>query len=590
MSNKTRTKKNKDQDARRMVFDFDCKSSEGSDVFIEGFANRAMKEGGKVIDRGMEHIPSGEWAIEEWKANPIIFFNHDRDMPIGQGVGAKVTPDGLWIKAKISNSKDPEISRVRDLIKEGILRTFSVGIDVEDEEISQDDKSITLKGVNLLETSVVTIPMNQESFFSVSKSMLKKDNFDQLAAKILKAKGAWVAAAIHQQIYEMQAQDPEFSRADALTSIAGGSEISQGELMEMMAGNTAIFPEAVLELVATVLGMDLEALAGLNDADLSLTDADASLNAVEEVEDEELEEEGEEEEEEESEAAEQDEDEELAESEDEEEAPSEEEPEQDEDEELGFGEEEEPEDEEEKQAEQGVDVSGPEDPGEPTKLPMVGEVEDAADMTDEIESETPESGASSKEAEDTSEEDEEGNAFQSCVSSKVRKLLDEGKPQDQALAIAISACGEGKECTPMDAKAWEQVLADIEAWKKEKEEAKKKAEGDGSNGAGTLPLNTTEQIDLDLGQPAIAAAQQTNILLGQVVAELQKNNKLVSEMISMKVSEAVPKAEDTDEEQSEDEELTDSEEDSSQDDSSKDLDIVQGYREKLNEKLVKFGV
>jgi len=33
---------------------------------------------------------------------------------------------------------------------------------------------------------------------------------------------------------------------------------------------------------------------------------------------------------------------------------------------------------------------------------------------------------------------------QSCISAKIRKVMDEGKPQDQAVAIAISACAPGK--------------------------------------------------------------------------------------------------------------------------------------------------
>jgi HK97 family phage prohead protease len=578
---------------KKWAFDFQCKGQDDKgDLHIEGFANRAMKGGGKVIDRGKEHIPAAEWSIDEWKQNPIIFFNHNRDMPIGQGVGAKVTDDGLWIKAKISNSKDPEISRVRDLIQEGVLKTFSVGIDVEDEEVS-DDKSITLKGVNLLETSVVTIPMNQESFFSVSQKMLKEESVDQLASKILKAKGAWVAASIHQRIYEMQAQDPDFNRADALVSIAGGADISQGELMEMLAGNTAMFPEDVLGAVATVLGMDIDALDKLNQSDLALADADASLNPDEELEEEEIAEE-------ESSETGEDDEEELAEEEEPEAAAPEadessedepaEEPEADED----FLPEEDDEEEDAKQAEQGVSVGSPDQDDEPLnepKLPMVGEVDDESDMQEAIEDAQPESGASKEEG--NGEEGEEGNAFQACVSDKVRKLLDEGKPQDQALAIAISSC-EGKSCSTeeLSAEDWHKIFQDIAAWKQKKEdeeeEKKQKAEGDDSNGP-TAPLNVTEQIDLDLGQPGIAAQQQTNILLGQLIAEMQKNNKLISEMMNMKVTNEALNEEEPEEVTDDDELLADADDEESQEESSKQLDITDGYREKLEKKLARLN-
>jgi len=74
-----------------------------------------MDDGKKVIDRGQEHIPSKEWSIDEWMKNPIIFLNHNRDMIIGKGVEAEIRKEGLWIKVQISNSKDKEISKVRDL-------------------------------------------------------------------------------------------------------------------------------------------------------------------------------------------------------------------------------------------------------------------------------------------------------------------------------------------------------------------------------------------------------------------------------------------------------------------------------------------
>jgi len=32
--------------------------------------------------------------------------------------------------------------------------------------------------------------------------------------------------------------------------------------------------------------------------------------------------------------------------------------------------------------------------------------------------------------------------YSACMSEKIRKLIDEGKPQDQAVAIAYSYCGE----------------------------------------------------------------------------------------------------------------------------------------------------
>jgi len=236
---------------KKVYFEFRTKeegSGDSKTLFIEGFANRAEIKGQKVVDRGQEHIPAGEWKIEEWKKNPIIFFNHDRDMPIGKGVAAKVTDEGLWIKAQISNSDVPEIKKARDLIKEGILQTFSVGIDVENEELAED-KSITLKGVSLLETSVVSIPMNQESFFSISQKSMAETPLDLLESDILEAGGKKLAACVHRAIHAKTLEDKGFDRTKLL---------DEDGVKEVLAGIKEP-DEALIQLFSEMLGLDITA-------------------------------------------------------------------------------------------------------------------------------------------------------------------------------------------------------------------------------------------------------------------------------------------------------------------------------------------
>jgi len=260
---------------RNYQFDFKYKKDEkkGKELFIEGYANRASIKGEKVVDRGKETIPSEEWKIEEWLKNPIIFFNHDRDFPIGKGVAAKVDENGLWIKVKISNSKTQEIQRVRDLIEEEILRTFSVGIDVESEEEGEDGV-LTLKGVNLLETSVVSIPMNQESFFQVSKKMFQSKSTRELTSDILKSKGAGLAGMIHSRIYDLQGESEDFNRAEALTQIASNGDTSLDELNDILSGNTVSVSDELIGALSVGLGLNLEELQNILKLDISRTDPD----------------------------------------------------------------------------------------------------------------------------------------------------------------------------------------------------------------------------------------------------------------------------------------------------------------------------
>jgi HK97 family phage prohead protease len=134
----------------------------GKGVVIEGWANKA------VIDRGGDIIPKSAWNVENFKKNSIILFNHDKNFPIGKAVTIEARDEGLYVKAKISGSADPGISRIRDLIKEGVLNAFSVGFDSSDEVKSADGYN-EIKAAELFEISVVSIPMNQDSLFSTTK-------------------------------------------------------------------------------------------------------------------------------------------------------------------------------------------------------------------------------------------------------------------------------------------------------------------------------------------------------------------------------------------------------------------------------------
>lgn len=247
---------------RKLSFDF-VKKSKGAaqELFIEGWANRTMMDGKKIIDRGKEHIPAEQWKIAEWLKNPVIFFNHDRSIPIGKGVDAKVTPEGLWIKAQISRSESPDIKKARDLIQEGILRTFSVGIDVEDEEYL-DTGEIILKGVNLLETSVVSIPMNQESFFSISKKSLSETPLDILGYEIMKAKGKEFSALVHQKLHAL-AQNDSFDREATLERIVSESKLDKEYVEEVLSGQEKTVPENLVKVVAEVLELDEKELAAV---------------------------------------------------------------------------------------------------------------------------------------------------------------------------------------------------------------------------------------------------------------------------------------------------------------------------------------
>lgn len=168
---------------KNSVSGFKAESTEKA-VIIRGMANVA------TADRSKEVIPGNVWELDNYKKNPILFFNHDRDFPIGKVTATNKSEKGLEVVATISKSKDPAISKVRDLVKEGILKTFSVGFDSSEEPKENEKGELEFKDAALLELSIVSLPMHQDSIFEVTQKDFKTKSYKEIKATILKAQGS----------------------------------------------------------------------------------------------------------------------------------------------------------------------------------------------------------------------------------------------------------------------------------------------------------------------------------------------------------------------------------------------------------------
>lgn len=135
------------------------KSADGSDeCIIEGYANTSTKDrvGDVVLPVAFAK------SLETYLKNPVLLANHDWNDPCGRVLEAKITENGLWIKARISDTR-PDI---KTLIREGCLSTFSIGYNELVADFDESTKTKYIKELELLEISVVTVPANTEAMFT----------------------------------------------------------------------------------------------------------------------------------------------------------------------------------------------------------------------------------------------------------------------------------------------------------------------------------------------------------------------------------------------------------------------------------------
>lgn len=134
--------------------------SEGDKVKISGYASTNDK------DRAGDVILPTAWksGIGNYLKNPILLFNHNYDRPIGKATNIHFDDKGLQIDGEIIEAE------AANLIKNEVLKAFSVGFMVKDADYDSKTDVFVIKEAELYEISVVSVPCNQDAVFSVSKS------------------------------------------------------------------------------------------------------------------------------------------------------------------------------------------------------------------------------------------------------------------------------------------------------------------------------------------------------------------------------------------------------------------------------------
>lgn len=133
-------------------------------LVVEGFASTPN------LDRDSEVIQPAtfEASAKDYLAhNPILMYRHHE--PVGSVTDISFdSVAGVWIKAFLS--KAAGVADVVTMVKEGVLRAFSVGfIPKEFKDLGDGNREIT--ALEWLETSIVPIPSNRQSLFSIAKAL-----------------------------------------------------------------------------------------------------------------------------------------------------------------------------------------------------------------------------------------------------------------------------------------------------------------------------------------------------------------------------------------------------------------------------------
>lgn len=224
---------------------------EDESIEIEGYASTNDK------DRHGDVVPSSVWekGISNYLKNPVILAYHNHTLPVGKMIDYKIDDKGLWIKARISDAAGD----VYKLVKKGILSAFSIGFRIEDAEYNSAAEVFLVKELELHEISVVSVPANQNTLFSLSKAFDSAEEFEsfkmQFAVSSDSAKGLEASDQADSEVNKEWNMDPkqlEQMLAAAAEKAAAQAAKAIVEAQEKAAAEKAAQDKAEAELQARI--------------------------------------------------------------------------------------------------------------------------------------------------------------------------------------------------------------------------------------------------------------------------------------------------------------------------------------------------
>ncbi|CED59844.1 phage prohead protease [Moritella viscosa] len=150
---------------------FEVKAIDTDTGYFEGYANTF-----NFVDFAGDDTQKGAFlaTIQRHKENntmPAMLWQHKHDQPIGAWDEMYEDDHGLYVKGHFTLGVQ-QADEAYALMKDNAISGFSIGYSVVNETYDAKTGVNYLNEVNLLETSIVTFPCNDQSRVTVVKSLI----------------------------------------------------------------------------------------------------------------------------------------------------------------------------------------------------------------------------------------------------------------------------------------------------------------------------------------------------------------------------------------------------------------------------------
>lgn len=133
------------------------------------------------VDRGGDVINQDGWKLTNFKQNPVILWGHDQRIPpIGRAINIRKRDGALTAKIEFATAEQhPFAETVYQLVKGGFVNAGSVGFIPLKYKWNDDRGGFDFEEQELIEYSIVGVPMNAEALHQAKAFGLDGDAIEK---------------------------------------------------------------------------------------------------------------------------------------------------------------------------------------------------------------------------------------------------------------------------------------------------------------------------------------------------------------------------------------------------------------------------
>ena len=202
-------------------FDFDVKSVDETGTFTGyGSIFGNIDGGGDIVAKGA-FSESLAARAEKGRKLPIL-WQHRTGEPIGVYESVKEDERGLLMTGRLLINDVQRAKEAYALMQAGAVTGMSIGYTVQDDSVDSKSRVRTLHKLDLMETSIVTFPMNEEARVDSVKSKLLAGDKPTIREfeEFLREKGFSRSDAEHIAVLGFKNWQARECEADAVSSDA----------------------------------------------------------------------------------------------------------------------------------------------------------------------------------------------------------------------------------------------------------------------------------------------------------------------------------------------------------------------------------